>query len=108
VWGRAAAGEAVIVPLPEPGTTLVVSVDGPGDLDSVELTGRYRIEGAPDLLLTGIIAGAVVIGVGLVLLLVGTVALRKRGKHEGAPASSAAPASDDVPANDQPNTQHPS
>ena len=105
VWGRAAAGESVIVPLPESGSTLVVSVDGPGDLGSVELTGRYRIEGAPDLLLSGIITGSVVIGVGLVLLLIGTVALRRRGKHEGAPAAAASPTPADASPSGQPTNQ---
>ena len=83
VWARSASGESVVIPIPEPGRTLVVSVDGPGEIGEVALVGRYRIEGAPDLVQTAFITGAVVIVVGLMLVIVAIVGFRKRGRHEG-------------------------
>lgn len=83
VWARAGNGESVVIPIPEPGRTLVVSVDGPGDIGEVALVGRFRIDGAPNLVQTATITGSALIVVGLVLLLVAIVGLRKRGRHEG-------------------------
>lgn len=82
VWARADDGESVVIPVPEPGRTLVVSVDGPGNIATVELTGRYRIDGAPDLIRASLISGSVVIIVGIALLIVAIVGFRKRGRHE--------------------------
>jgi len=83
VWARAGSGESVVIPVPEPGRTLVVSVDGPGEIGEVALVGRYRIDGAPDLVRAAFIAGSVVIVVGIALLIVAIVGFRKRGRHEG-------------------------
>ena len=83
VWARAGYGAAVVIPIPESGRTLVVSVDGPGEIGEVALVGRYRIDGAPDLVQTAFIAGSTVIVVGVALLIVAIVGFRKRGRHEG-------------------------
>jgi len=82
VWARADGDESVVIPVPEPGRTLVVSVDGPGNIAGVELTGRYRIDGAPDLIRASLISGSVVIIVGIALLIVAIIGFRKRGRHE--------------------------
>ena len=84
LWARAERGNPVIVPIPESGNTLVVSSDGTSEVGEVLLTGRFRIVGAPDFVRAGFIAGSISIGLGVVLLLVSTLALRRRGRHEGA------------------------
>ena len=84
VWGRSGGIEAVVVPLPEAGRTMVVTSDGGSGLGDVRLVGRYRIEGARDIAAIGIIGGPIVIGAGLVALLISIFALRPRGRHEGA------------------------
>ncbi|SRR6056297_1029068 len=83
VWGRSSGAEAVVLSLPEPGRTIVVSTDDGTDLDEVRLVGRYRIVGAGEAATIALIAGPSVIGVGVVLVLVAIFALRRRGRHEG-------------------------
>ena len=83
VWGRSLGAEAVVVPLPEAGRTMVISSDGDFGLGEVRLVGRYRIEGAGDIASIGLIAGPIVIGAGLIALLLSIFALRPRGRHEG-------------------------
>ena len=83
VWGRSSGAEAVVLPLPESGRTVVVSSDDGTDLGEVRLVGRYRIDGAGDAATVALIAGPSVIGVGVVLVLIAIFALRRRGRHEG-------------------------
>lgn len=84
VWGRSSGTEAVVVPLPKAGRTMVISSDDGSGLGDVRLVGRYRIEGAGEIASIGLIAGPLVIGAGLVGLSISVFALRARGRHEGA------------------------
>lgn len=82
LWGRAAGGESVVIPVPASGSTVVVSADGGSALGDVQIVGRYQIPGAGDWVVGGMVGGGVSIVVGIALLVVSIFALRPRGRHE--------------------------
>lgn len=82
-WAKAGNGESVIVPIPEPGQTLVVAAEGDGAATSIELAGIYRLPGAYEMATISLIGGLITSGVGIVVLIISIVALRQRGRHEG-------------------------
>lgn len=88
LWARPASGEAVVVPLPGPGDTLVISADGPASVDEVQLVGRYRIVGAGEAATIALFGGIGTAVLGLLLLLVSVFGLRSRGRHEAGAAPS--------------------
>ena len=88
MWARAEAGETVVLPLPVAGSTLIVTADGPFGLGDVVLTGRYSIAGADRFGTIALYAGVAVAVVGLILVLVGVLGMRRRGRHEAGASSS--------------------
>jgi len=82
LWARGQDDTSVVVPLPESGSTLVISLDGQGSLGDVQLVGRYRVEGLRNFADIALIGGSVTIGIGLVLTIASIAMGRTRGRHE--------------------------
>lgn len=81
-WALADSGAPVILPVPEPGDTVIVSGNDANDLESVALAVEYRIADGSTLGLIGLIGGALTSLLGLLVLVIATWGLRRRGRHE--------------------------
>jgi hypothetical protein len=95
LWAQVPTGEKVIIDLDNAAagvTTVLITSPQSGNartLTSIEIAGEYRIEGASTAATIAIVAGGASAVIGLALLLISTVVLRKRGKHETSVADSA-------------------
>ncbi len=95
LWAQVPTGEKVIIDLDSDAadgvTTVLVTSPQSGDartLTSIEIAGEYRIDGASNAATIAIVAGGASAVIGLALLLISTVSLRKRGMHETSVADS--------------------
>ena len=82
-WATAASGEAVALPLPEVGSSVVISGSNESTVESLEVAGELEITGASTVALVALIGGIATAAVGIGLLLVSILGLRSRGRHEG-------------------------
>jgi hypothetical protein len=73
----------VVVPLPRPGSSIVISGSEDSLLATVQVVGEFEIEGASRIGLVGLIGGIIAALVGIALVLLGTLGLRSKGRHEG-------------------------
>lgn len=85
LWAFAASGEGVSLPVPQQGSTVVISGGNDSSLASVVITGIYSIDGASQVGMVAIIGGGVTILLGVALLIVSIYVLRVKGRHEGTP-----------------------
>lgn len=83
LWASAASGESVSLPVPGPGSTVVISGTDDSTLSSVVVTGVYAIDGASQVGLIALIGGGVTLLLGVLLLIVSLYVLRAKGRHEG-------------------------
>ena len=81
-WANAGNGEKVVLPVPNPGETVVVSGGQGSDLGVIALVGEFRIQGGSTLALIGLVGGVITVVLGVVLLVVSIWGLRRRGRHE--------------------------
>lgn len=81
-WALADSGESVILPVPDPGETVIVSGSDGNQLESVALGAEYRIADGSTLGLIGLMGGSLTTLVGLLVLVIATWGLRRRGRHE--------------------------
>lgn len=81
-WAVADSGETVVLPVPEAGDTVVVSGGDGNELESVTLAAEYRIAEGSTLGLIGLVGGALTAVLGLMLLVIATWGMRRRGRHE--------------------------
>ncbi len=82
-WATTANDEVVVVPLPRPGSSIVISGSEDSLLATVQVVGEFEIEGASRIGLVGLIGGIIAALVGIALVLLGTLGLRSKGRHEG-------------------------
>lgn len=89
MWAQVPTGEKVIIDLDgdvasQPTTVVVTSPQSQDSrtLTSIEIAGEYRIQGASSAATIAMIAGASAAVIGVGLLLVSILVLRKRGVHE--------------------------
>jgi hypothetical protein len=81
-WALADSGESVILPVPDPDETVIVSGSDGNQLESVALGAEYRIADGSTLGLIGLMGGSLTTLVGLLVLVIATWGLRRRGRHE--------------------------
>lgn len=85
LWAFAASGEAVSLPVPQEGSTVVISGADDSSLSTVVVSGVYAINGASQVGMIALIGGAVTIVLGVLLLILSLYILRTKGRHEGVP-----------------------
>jgi hypothetical protein len=90
-WAQVASDDAVALPLPESGSSIVVSGSEDSTLETVEVRGQLRIQGASQLAWLALVGGLITAGLGVALVLVAALGLRRKGRHEGPATSPAAP-----------------
>lgn len=83
LWATAASAEAVALPLPEAGSSVVISGTDELTVESIDVSGELQITGASTLGLVAFVGGIATAAVGIVLLLVSILGLRSKGRHEG-------------------------
>ncbi len=83
LWALVPNGQSVALPVPEAGSTIVVSGSDDSTLTEVTVVGDLRIDGASDTANVAVVGGFVTFVLGVALLVVSLVALRRRGNHEG-------------------------
>lgn len=83
LWASAMSGEAVALPLPELGSSVVISGSDDSSVASLEVAGELDIAGASTVGWTALVGGAATAVLGIGLLLVSILGLRSKGRHEG-------------------------
>ncbi len=81
-WATPTNDEAVVVPLPGPGLSIVISGSEESSLSTVEVVGELEIEGASQAGLVALIGGIITILLGIALVLFAILGLRSKGRHE--------------------------
>ena len=82
-WATVIGGEAVALPLPESGSSVVISGSDGSLIGSLEVVGEVEISGASTVARVALIGGITTAAVGIGLLLASILGLRSRGRHEG-------------------------
>lgn len=82
-WAAATNGEAVALPVPESGSSVVISGSGESTLDALEVVGELEITGASAAGWVALIGGIATVVLGVGLLLISIFGLRSKGRHEG-------------------------
>lgn len=82
-WARVTDGGTVALPIPATGSSLVVTGSDDSELTTVAAVGEVRIEGASATATVALLGGVITIGIGVALLLISLIGLRRRGDHEG-------------------------
>lgn len=90
-WAYVGSGLAVALPIPESGSSIVISGTDESSLDTVEVVGQLQIEGASQLAWIALFAGLTTAVLGAVLVIVAAVGLRSKGRHEGPASHSSEP-----------------
>lgn len=88
-WARTDGQDRVVLPVPESGTTLVVTSDGQDPLGDVRLAGRYRIDGATSVTQGAFYAGGAISVLGIALVVISVFIMRRKGRHESGATSDA-------------------
>lgn len=87
LWATASSGEAVALPLPEPGSSVVVSGSSDSSLTALEVVGELEIAGAGNFGLITLIGGVMTALLGVLMVLISIFGLRTKGRHEGSTLS---------------------
>lgn len=82
-WASIASGETVALPLPDSGTSIVISGSDDSSLTTIEVRGQLQIQGASQLAWLALVGGLSTAGLGVALVLVAAFGLRRKGRHEG-------------------------
>ena len=87
LWATASGGAAVALPVPQAGSSVVVSGSSDSSLTALAVAGELEVPGAGNIGLIALIGGVVTTVLGAVMVLISILALRTRGRHEVASAS---------------------
>ena len=90
LWARVLDGQPAVLPVPANPKTIVVTGDDTSNLTKVELSGEVRFEGADEAARIALFGGIGSSALGLILLVIGIVGLRRKGRHEGSASQDAA------------------
>lgn len=91
VWATVPDGQTVELPIPQSGSTVVVSGSDESSLDRLEVVGIWQVPGASSAGWIALTAGLITVAIGVGLLMLSIVGLRQRGRHEDAvPTGSSA------------------
>lgn len=82
-WASIASGETVALPVPESGTSIVISGSDESSLTTIEVRGQLQIQGVSQLGWIALVGGVITAIVGLALVIVAALGLRNKGRHEG-------------------------
>lgn len=82
LWATATSGDAIAIPLPEPGSSVVISGSNQSSVESFEVAGEVEIPGASTVGLVALVGGIATLALGIGLLVVSSLGLRSRGRHE--------------------------
>lgn len=85
-WATASTGGVVALPLPDRGTSVVVSGSSESSLTAVEVAGELEISGAQNIGLVALVGGVMTAVLGVLMLLISIHGLRTKGRHEGTAA----------------------
>lgn len=86
-WATASSGGAVAIPLPDPGSSVVVSGSSESSLTALEIVGELEMSGVGNFGWIALIGGLMTALLGVLMLLVSILGLRSKGRHEGTTAS---------------------